>query len=615
MTTQDAWRYNLPGFGMVRVRLFPHALHVYEFLEGYGHVEHLKTLDQLGPIRQVLPGAHHTRYEYLMAQWAIITELCHLRGPLPTGLSLGSPRKEFGSIPSITGQPSNGEVLMVLALLGNVGHLPSTFSGERAFLKYLRGNASVRGAFRNGLPKEDRARFNTLVQNDNLYQFNYYIAAFLLERYRRRRDGHAVADFCQAILRSFICLREEDGDRSLFALWSLYRSIRRLTYLALDSHYSPVPFSLDLAPIFFSLENLLSDVFLEASAFQEALKRFEDVLRDTVYMGPDQMINHSRVSDKVLKRLEESAEPDSIGQLWELLGPGRADNAVFKAPSLSTAHGTEWGSSVQLAYDLDSALAPILLPDPIGWERSARAASGLRSCMFASDFDPPRRHIKITAALAKGIEPLTAQKAVHRIAKQLIDFETSISDADVTLSASSRTRNGLTLLRFLLPIVFGQNRRVRFRTLPAVEQSPVFRTTGSTRAANLVKEYWTWARNSSLLGPDELREIETLEQTLRDIDYRGTLIAFAGATDVIEDDRVVMEVDGLALLLSRDLSKGSLILVEAKNFTSGSTAAKKQLTKRLVELGIPASRINLKKLPKRGAYAEVVTSDFLKPGV
>jgi len=194
-------QYNLPGFGYVRVKLFPSAEYVFDFLENYDHLSTLKLIDHLGPIRQVLPGAHHTRYEYLMAQLAVITELCHLEGHLPNGLSVGRNRSDFGILSEVGSAPSNGEILMVLALLGNIGHLPSTFAGERAFMKYLRDNGVARTAFRDGLPAEDRVRFDDVVDGGELYKFNYLIASFLLYRYRRRTGGAEVVEFCQRIIR------------------------------------------------------------------------------------------------------------------------------------------------------------------------------------------------------------------------------------------------------------------------------------------------------------------------------------------------------------------------------------------------------------------------------
>ncbi len=606
LATVEYWRYNLPGFGLVRVRLFPYAKTVFDFLEQYEHVRALKGIDQLGPIRQVLPGAHHTRYEYLMAQLAIITELCHLRGQLPAGLSLGRRRNTFGTIDGLGQDPTNGEILMVFAMLGNIGHLPSTFSGERALMKYLRDHRRSAAAFRSGLPEADRERFDRALRTNNLYQFNYLIASFLLDRYRRRQGGASIADFCQAILRSFTTLQSGETDQSLVALWNLYRSLRRLTYLALDSHYAPVPFSLDLASIFFSLEHYLTDVFVEGSAFQEALERLEGVMRDTVYMAAPQLINHARVGDEILDRLEAlDPEPATIGALWDLMGPDRDASTHFTAPSPPDEHGTPTGPIVQLAYDLDPALATSLLPDPLGWERGARQAVGLRSCRFAADFDPRHRHLKVTAALARTSSTSVRQKAALRVGKQLLDFETRIAELDVQLSAASATRNGLALLRFLLPQVLGEQRRFRLRTLPAVETSPVVRVYGSTRAAEVIGTYRDWAKGSGLLGADQLNEVVQLEAALRAIDYRGAIVAFAGSTEVIQSGQIVAEFDGLAILLSRDVSQPVLMIVEAKNTQSGNTEAEAQIRSQFRRLTIPDQDFEVSHLGTKGAYATV----------
>ena len=254
-----------------------------------------------------------------MAQLALITELCQLEGPLPTGISLGRDRETFGCIPGYKA-PSNGEILQVLALLGNIGHLATTFSGERAFLKYLRDHPIARRAFRLGLPQEDRAAFDRVLSSFDVYRLHYFVALFLLHRYRRRDGGEEIVAFCQSILRSFISSRESSGDEGVTALWRLYRSMRRLTYVALDSYYAPVPFSLDLASIFFSLKEYLSDVFIEGSAFHDALTRLEGVMQDTVYLAPRTLLNRARLSDSILSGLEtREAQLGSITAHWDLL--------------------------------------------------------------------------------------------------------------------------------------------------------------------------------------------------------------------------------------------------------------------------------------------------------
>jgi len=541
-----------------------------------------------------------------MAQLAIITELCHLTGHLPAGLSLTRDRNTFGELSAVPSTPSNGEILMILALLGNIGHLPSTFSGERALMKYLRDHGAARSAFRIGLPAEDRTTFDRIISNNTLYKFNYLIASFLLNRYKRREGGHEVADLCHSIIRSFTTKVEDSADQSLVALWGLYQSIRRLTYLALDSHYAPVPFSLDLGSIFFSLDDFLTDVFGQGSAFQDALVRLEGVMRDTVYMGSVQLINHARVGDEILNSLEATNPvPTTISAFWDMLGPDRDVDDVFQIPPIDGTGPSDESTIVQIAFDLDPSLATSILPDPIAWERSARKTAGLRSCLFAADFDPPCRHLKICAALTPGLEESVRRKAGLRISKQLLDLEKEIVESEVSLSAPTMTENGLNLLRFLLLQLLGPKYSFRLRTLPAVDKSPVIRLYGSTKAADYVQEYGAWADRSGLVSKDQLNEVYRLEDALRKVDYRGAVVAFVGSTEVIHENNLIAEFDGLVFMLSRETTQPSVIVVEAKNKSHGHTEAENQLDDRLQRLGLSQNAYDISHLGTKGAMAKV----------
>lgn len=605
MSTTKYRSYNLPGFGIIRVRLYDYPQFVFDFLDNYEHLKYLQNLDQLGPIRQILPGAHHTRYEYLMAQLAIITELCHLRGQQPPGLSLQSDRRTFGVLPTLERYPTNGEILMILAFLGNIGHLHSTFSGERALIQYLRDHAQPRRAFNAGLPAEDRADFARAIELNKLYQFNYFIAAFLLNRYRRRSDGNSVVDLCQAILRSFRAGPTPDDEPSVAALWRLYRNLRRLTYVALDSHYAPVPFSLDLRTIFFSLDHFLTDVFGEESSFQDALHRLDGVMRDTVYMGPAQLINHARVGDQVLQKLEEmDSEPSTITSLWMLLGPDREAGRYFDVSKSTADRHTR---VVQLSFDFEATPGETLLPEPIIWERRARERVGTRAVRFAADLDPQRRHLKVSAALAA--EGPKRPRAALRTCKQLIDFENNVYEHGVPRRIAEYTKNGIALLRFVLPAVLGEGRRFRLPTRTGIRTAPVIRTYGSTRAAEYVADYRREAAERELFDADGLNEVAMLERTLREIDYRGAVLAFSGSTEVIEGGEVLAEFDGLILLLSRAPEQASVIVVEAKNTTHGHTAAERQLRAQRDRLGIAEEHFHVIPLRSKGAFAEITVAE------
>jgi hypothetical protein len=597
-------RYNLPGFGYMKIRLFPSARVAFAFLERYGHVSGLRQIDQLGPIRDVLPGAHHTRYEYLMAQLALITALCELNGPLPTGMSLGRPREAFGRVSATADAPSNGEILQVLALLGNMGHLPTTFSGERALLKHLRDSRTSRRPFRMGLPQEDRDAFDQMLAAFDVYRLNYFIADFLLDRYRRRDDGPEIVAFCQSILRSFAMTGSQDEREGVAALWRLYRSIRQLTYIALDSHYAPVPFSLDLASIFLSLEEYLGELFLDGSAFHNALERLENVMQDTIYLAPTTLLNHARVSDSILTALESLASPVAgISDMWELVRP--VDNRTVFAPPSNVNDGQESPSSyASVSYAMDPELAATVLPDPLQWEREARSTVGLRSCLFGAELNPNKQHLHVAAALSSGLERELAWKACLRACKQLVDLDLLVQ-RHMPVPPADDLKNGRSMLRLLLSTAFGPNRDYRLNARALSGTSFVARGYGSTKMATTVDALLHRAGQSPWFDADALNEIAMLREALLDISYRGCLVSFAGSTVVLEGGVSLAEFDGIAVLLSRETAEHTMIVVEAKNVPAGHTKAEHQIREQFKRLRIAPAAFEIRHLGNKGAYARV----------
>ena len=53
--------YHIPTLGPIRARFFPLASQCYGLLDGKGHTDRLRKIDQLGVIRHVFEGAHHSR--------------------------------------------------------------------------------------------------------------------------------------------------------------------------------------------------------------------------------------------------------------------------------------------------------------------------------------------------------------------------------------------------------------------------------------------------------------------------------------------------------------------------------------------------------------------------
>jgi hypothetical protein len=195
-------------------------------------------------------------------------------------------------------------------------------------------------------------------------------------------------------------------------------------------------------------------------------------------------------------------------------------------------------------------------------------------------------------------------KAGLRVCKQVVDFDLGLQ-VETELPAAQQYRNGLAMLRFLLPIALGRQYEYRIRALPVVTVSPLVWNYGSTKVSGFVEDYREWAADNSFLDADGLNEVAMLRDALRKIDYRGALIAFAGQTEVLQDSDPLAEFDGLVVLLSRQSEGVTLIIVEAKNTLGGHTQSEAQLRDQFMRLQIPEASVSIDHLGNKGAFARV----------
>jgi len=164
--------YYLPQVGKISARLYPFTEQTYELLDHYGHIDRMRRIDQLGVIRNVFEGAHHSRWEYVMLQLSLIHKLNIITdetgGKLAGGLGLDT------GIPILGKKPTGADTLQIWTLLFNAGHLPGTFATERALLRYCKKHKDLRRTIYNGLPQQEDIKnyFNNVLEKEDIYTFH-----------------------------------------------------------------------------------------------------------------------------------------------------------------------------------------------------------------------------------------------------------------------------------------------------------------------------------------------------------------------------------------------------------------------------------------------------------
>ena len=125
--------YNLPGYGFASCYLIGQAIDLMDMLEDAGVLEKMKNTCQLGTMKYIYPGAHHTRYEYVFTQLMLISNVISVENPqYAVDFARTSNLSEYEESGC---KISGGAAMQCLAILSNIGHMYDTFTSARMVMK------------------------------------------------------------------------------------------------------------------------------------------------------------------------------------------------------------------------------------------------------------------------------------------------------------------------------------------------------------------------------------------------------------------------------------------------------------------------------------------------
>lgn len=147
--------YNLPGYGFANCYLIGQAIELMDLLESNGIIEKMQNTCQLGTMKYVYPGAHHTRYEYIFTQLMLISNIASSDNRRNVELSLSSNLSEYEQLDY---NLSGSALMQCLAILSNIGHMYDTFTSAKIFMRLLKDSkknkSPIYSIYRRNLPVE-----------------------------------------------------------------------------------------------------------------------------------------------------------------------------------------------------------------------------------------------------------------------------------------------------------------------------------------------------------------------------------------------------------------------------------------------------------------------------
>jgi len=328
----------LPPYGFLRPQLRDESATLHSELARVGEVDRQQGLLHLGLVAEAWTGVRHTRWDYT-ALTLDLAERCKDVVSLKSPVTLPSRRK----------MSSRQELIQCWALLMNVGHLHWTFETERLLVEALRWNQSRKKSpqvsdLLLAVPESIRDWAEAILSEKQRFRI-FQVLAFSRLQHLPLSDGvrrlaidvltaqHAPPGSGEALDRS----RE------------LFRRIRRLAFLTLDSDFSPAPLSVPLSRVL--SQPLLLAGLLSPESSDDELVSLERYLTRRIYLGTPVLTARAR-RVKRLRSQVRRAIGKNLAEALDLL----ATNRVFVEAGRPTDHEP----MLRLELDLDSLIVQMM---------------------------------------------------------------------------------------------------------------------------------------------------------------------------------------------------------------------------------------------------------------
>ena len=312
--------YHLSSVGKISVPLHAQSSRLYDLFRLSGEVERLQQIHNLGLIHSVYHSAHHPKWEYMVLNMHLV-ELAKSAAP---HLNLASNIKTPSGI-----NISKTELIKIWILLFGAGHLPWTFTAERAFLSVLKRHSPLRGQlealFENPNIKKEIRR---ILRNEEVFSVYHLITFWRILQWKELEMSQLNSDssplWNEAVL---MYLSAADDNPSLQRVKETFRLLRQIAYLCLDLHYIPNVVEIDLRDILLDNNKLADLLGQDFSAAAKMLDGIQNYLNERLYIN-DAVISRMETPFKKLESIIRKDKKHGVGEILQSLLNGRYQRKI-----------------------------------------------------------------------------------------------------------------------------------------------------------------------------------------------------------------------------------------------------------------------------------------------
>lgn len=548
---------------MVEVDLYPYATELCNELNSIGVIDRIKNIPQLGVIKSPKK-LSKTRYDYVMLQLYLHQLIkSNLQQQLRFTYNNPVKNKEFHEKYLITDKkfPSIGDILQLLTIIYNIGHFYNTFTASRAVIMMSSYNELFNDMIINASKNERyKSVASKIIESKNYQRFHLLNSILVLEQCDQTKQSISLS---LEILYSYLNEEFLSDENKLRYIFSIFRKVRTVSYIAYDLQIANTPLSIDICnkeAMILILKELLSE-YNNNEYSNHLINSINKLLDDTVYNKASDAICYYQISRRMVSRMTEIININCINYFTDLFFD--KDSVLNCAYSHKHDYMSSQILKVTFAKE-DRRLSECLLSE---LERIQNTRVGY--------YD---RHLgeqtllisikKSCSASSKTVAAFKVMKCIIRALRKL----TNISDTDVRY---------LLCTKFFLYYLFNENPLV---IKPTIDKTKcVICTRGKKSRINRIE----LLLHSSTGNDSENHEIQFMLDLLKADEINDTSITIPASIIVYPKNHIgrkLCEFDGLIIHPMRKANQ--IIFLEAKNTSQKPSLGKNCLKDKLDKLSI-----------------------------
>ncbi len=573
-------KYNIPGTGVLTVNLYDYTSQLYDYYEELGTIRTIKSIPQLGHLSNIVIGAHHTRYEYMFIQWALISKFRdYAKGSTAVSRTFPKYFRIINEIDPTLRGPSGTDVMQSITLLTNIGHHKLTYSFSRALTHILKNNKNSKDSF-IGLMPDCLKRSATNIIELCQWELLHIIMPFALTKQRNSNTRTKTLREYSANVVSTI-LSAEESPHSIRKLINAHSNMKALAAVSLDLHFAPISLELPLAPLLLNFEDYVDDFTSGDRGYTSITNMMARLLRKAVY-GTDESIIYTSEISQYLKDQMTSLTIEDLTQ-WQVQDELRKlyerdfDEITRRAGEIVLPR-----SSI-LRLNQDNGNRPSLQVksvDDLADELGIASSIPDRGITICHQWEVGRRHLVslIVCNYSRSLN-VRMSRAAHAI-KQIYRQWDMKSNKYKEYHPRLRSKMELNIFEFLISSSMGSKYMVKFEFDDNGATSQIL-FDNFVKINGKVAQHLASSERLKAMSPDRLCELRSLLESLTKYSSTGNTSCAIAQVQILLHGNVVAEFDGVFFSFSRKFKIKRMCIVESKNQNCPFTKARRDLIQKL----------------------------------